>query len=112
MTTNIKKAVEILNEKFKSISDFKLNGDDDYHNVGLISGGFYWMNYCNQPHGRYAFHNIFFKGCKNMGVDEIVEAISEAVIKKLEWQKWCDEKFAEEEQKPINYKYNYSEFGL
>jgi len=112
MKANIEKAVEILSKKFKSISDFKLNSDDNYHNVGLISGGFYWMNYCNLPHGVYAFHEVFFKGCKDMAVDLIVDKISEIIIKKLEWQKWSDEQFANEEHKPVNYKYNYSEFGL
>jgi hypothetical protein len=107
---HIQKAVEILNNKFSKIKDFKLR--QVWHHAGNIQGGFYWMNYDNTPSGSYPFHEIFFKEIANWSTEEIVDKISVRVIEKLKWQKWCDESIAEETNKEVQYEFDYAYFGL
>lgn len=101
----LEKVVAKLNEKFSFISDFNL-----YVDGNVIKGGFYWMNYSSCPSSRYAFHEIFAKynSIENSEVDSEVADLSKIVLRKLKWQKECDESIASDFGKPVKYQFDYS----
>lgn len=109
MTTlnSLQEVAEALNNKYTSINDFRVI----VLNEGTIRGGFYKMNYNNTPSGEYYFHETFGRIDENYGVktfNDLFERLDNIIQKQLKWQKCCDESYAKEFKKNIEYKFDYS----
>lgn len=113
MKTNIeilKEVAAALNVAFAFIADFKV-----YQTENVIKGGFCNMSYRCPVLGEmvhYKFHDLFIR----LEADKVRESSFEEIFKKahiqiledLKWHKACDEAYAKEYEKKIEYKYDYS----
>lgn len=94
-----------LEKKYSAgISDFHLYIDKSGLSK-VIKGGFYEMSCGNN---RYYFHEIHAGKDENESYDELYSYIDKAIQKKLKWQKEQDENYAQEFNKKIEYKFDYS----
>jgi hypothetical protein len=100
-------AIEILNEKFAFLGDFRVR----IENKKTINGGFGWMKMAtgfgydiDSP-----LFEIFIGINEDTTIEEIIKRCSKQVANHLETLKSADEDRAEEFGEPLKYRYNYDE---
>jgi len=97
-----------LNQKYSKISDFKT-----YVDYQTIKGGFYEMRYrCNLTDNgfvTYYFCETFAKITETLKTfDDVFKYADQTIQFQLVNQKYFDEKYATENNKPVQYKFDYS----
>jgi len=95
-----------LNEKYSNISDFFVYTAGD-----TVRGGFYKINHNENPCGSYYFHETFGRLSDHHNVrtyNELFIYLDSIIQSQLKWQKTCDENYAKEHNKKVEYKYDYS----
>ena len=102
--TSLQDVSILLNSKYSKITGFETKVIDN-----VVKGGFYKMNYNHTTNGYYYFHETFIRLTETRNTYEKLFMYANDVIQnQLKFQKQCDESYAKEFNKQINYKYDYS----
>lgn len=110
---SLQEVANALKNRFSFINDFdvyvtKLKLENGNVVEASMHGGFYRMSYNGRPDGEYFFHEYTTRSNEHESLNDLYIAFEKAMIEKLRWQKYADESYAEDYNKKVAYKYDYS----